>query len=336
MEARMASNAAEAGIPARERSAGQEDGVSRASVVERLRSQIERVQAAPRRLLVRLSTGSPALDGLGVFQLGGVVELSGEEASGRTTVALSLVAAASREKRLAAWVDGPQELYPPAAVPMGVELKRLLIVRPPGPGQLVWSAVQLLRSGAFTCVVLDVTHTGVQLTMTDTKKLLDAARAGGALLVVLTSSAAPAQGLVRLVLATRVDGGPAHLRVVGDAPAGEPQVHVEVPRATFGPQARSRRSERVLVPGLSVPAVSAVSSLQRPKKNEQRDGRGFYVVTRPGREGQLGLPAQPSAVRSFAPPGNRRRPAAKLAALEAVRTQAAPDAATRVKVRSFR
>jgi hypothetical protein len=348
MEARMTSNAAEAGIPAWERSQAEQDATRRASVVERLRAQIERVQAAPRRLLVRLSTGSEALDGLGVFQLGGAVELSGEEASGRTTVALSLVASASREKRLSAWVDGPQELYPPAAVPMGVELKRLLIVRPPAPGQLVWSTVQLLRSGAFTCVVLDVTHTGVQLTMTDTKKLLDAARAGGALLVVLTSSAAPAQGLVRLVMATRVGGRPAHLRVVGEAPAGEPQVHVEVaraqqltgralvvPRATFGPQARSRRSERVLVPGLAVPAVSSVSSLQRPKKNEQRDGRGFYVVTRPGREGQLGLPEAPSAVRSFAPPGNRRRPAAKLAALEAMRT-GADAASARVKVRSFR
>lgn len=334
----MAVNAAEAGIPARERSDAEAEAQRRASVVERLRSQIERVQAAPRRLLVQLSTGSAALDGLGIFQLGGAVELSGEEASGRTTVALSLVASVSREKRLAAWVDGPQELYPPAALPMGIDLKRLLIVRPPAPGQLVWSTVQLLRSGAFTCVVLDVTHTGVQLTMTDTKKLIDAARAGGALLVVLTSNAAPGQGLVRLVLSSRVDGGrPAHLRVVGEVPVEEPVVHVEVaraqqltgrtlvvPRRQLAPQARSRRSDRVLVPGLAMPSVAAVSSLQRPKKNEQRDGRGFYVVTRPGREGRLGLPEGPAEVRSFAPPGNRRRPAAPLAAIDAV------------KVRSFR
>ncbi|MCA3011084.1 MAG: recombinase RecA [Myxococcaceae bacterium] len=343
----MRGNAAEAGKSAQERSAGDIGAVPRESVVARLRAQIERVQAAPRRLLAQLSTGAPALDGLGVFQLGGAVELSGEEASGRTTVALSLVAAASREKRLAAWVDGPQELYPPAAVPLGVELQRLLIVRPPGPGQLVWSAVQLLRSGAFTCVVLDVTHTGLRLSMVDTRKLLDAARAGGALLVVLTSSAAPAQGLVRLVLASRVEGHESRLRVVGAEAGDEPMVHVEVaraqqrtgrtlvvPRAVLGPQARSRRSARVLVPGLTVPSVSAVSSLERPKAYEQRDGRGLYVVTRPGREGRL-TPLGDASRPQGAPAGPRRRPAAKLAGLEAVRTGPAA-AATRVQARSFR
>ncbi|MER2564857.1 MAG: hypothetical protein ABTQ32_29305, partial [Myxococcaceae bacterium] len=245
-------------------------------MVEHLKEQIRRVQAAPRQYLVTLATGAPELDALGVFRLGGAVELSGEEASGRTTVALSLVASACREKRLAAWVDGPQELYPPAAVPMGVELQRLLIVRPPAPGQLVWAAVQLLRSGAFTCVVLDVTHTGVQLTMLDTKKLLDAARAGGSLLLVLTANAAPAQGLVRLVMASRTSPVAAqqqarpHLRVVTaeipEAPQREPELHVEIaraqgvtgrrlvlPRSRLARLTRSRRSATALVPGLEVP-----------------------------------------------------------------------------------
>jgi len=344
----MGSVAAEAGKSAPERIEG--DPARRATVVEHLKEQIRRVQAAPRRYLVTLATGAPELDALGVFQLGGAVELSGEEASGRTTVALSLVAAASREKRLAAWVDGPQELYPPAAVPMGVDLKRLLIVRPPAPGQLVWSAVQLLRSGAFTCVVLDVTHTGVRLTMLDTRKLLDAARAGGSLLVVLTANAAPAQGLVRLVMASRegpVDGrAMGHLRVVGaEETAREPELHVEVaraqgttgrrliiPRGRLARLARSRRSPSALVPGLEVPRITSASSLQRPKKNELRDGGGFHVATRPGREGALGL-AMEGAV---APPGTRRRPAAKLAALDAVRTKPDDAAAPRVRVRSFR
>lgn len=340
--------AAEAGKSAPERFFGGADEARRATVVEHLREQIRRVQAAPRRFLATLSSGAPELDALGVFQLGGAVELSGEEASGRTTVALSLVAAACREKRLAAWVDGPRELYPPAAVPLGVELKRLLIVRPPAPGQLVWSAVQLLRSGAFTCVVLDVTHTGVQLTMTDTRKLLDAARAGGSLLVVMTSNAAPAQGLIRLVMATRVGGRPTgHLRVVTDEPEAPEELQVEVARAQgitgrrlsvaralFGPVVRGRRRLRAL-PGLAAPVVASVMSLQRPKKNELRDGRGFVSVTRPGREGTLGLPLE-GALHSCAPPGNRRRPAAKLAALEAVRPRAPSQEPPRVKVRSFR
>lgn len=268
-------------------------------------------------------------------------------------MALSLVASACREKRLAAWVDGPQELYPPAAVPMGVELKRLLVVRPPAPGQLVWSAVQLLRSGAFTCVVLDVTHTGVQLSMTDTKKLLDAARAGGSLLVVLTANAAPAQGLLRLVMAIRAGQQPAgagHLRLVSapPPPEAEPEVHVElaraqgvtgkrlvVPRARLAKLTRARRI-RAALPGLELPRVAPTGSLQRPKKNHQRDGQGFHVVTRPGREGPLALPLE-GALHSYAPPGHRRNPAAKLAALDAVRTtRAGPVATPRVKVRSFR
>lgn len=365
----MVSVAAEAGKSAPEhdgeRDARPRGGAAERSpaVVEHLREQIRRLQAAPRRYLVTLATGAPELDALGVFRLGGAVELSGEEASGRTTVALSLVASACREKRLAAWVDGPRELYPPAAVPLGVELKRLLVVRPPAPGQLVWSAVQLLRSGAFTCVVLDVTHTGVQLTMIDTKKLLDAARAGGSLLVVLTANAAPAQGLVRLVMATRtgqptVSGAshpssrarPALRLVTAELPEdGEPELHVEVaraqgvtgkrlivPRGRLARLSRSRRSH-ALVPGLELPRLFDVTSLQRPKRNELRDGKGFHVATRPGREGALELPLE-GALHSYAPPGNRRRPAAKLAALDAIRTRPESDAgaAPRVKVRSFR
>ncbi len=176
----------------------------RAAVVARLKEQIQKVQAAPRQYLFTLATGVAAVDALGLFRLGGAVELSGEESSGRTSLALSLVAAAGREQRLSAWVDGPSELYPPAAVPLGVALERLLIVRPKAPRQLVWTAVQLLRSGAFTCVVLDVTHTGVQLSLTDGKKLQDAARSGGALLVVLTSQAVQGQGFVRLELKTQL------------------------------------------------------------------------------------------------------------------------------------
>ncbi len=318
--------AAEAGKSAPERGGQAADR----GVIEQLREQIRRVQAAPRRYLITLASGAASLDGLGIFRLGGAVELSGEEASGRTTLALSLVAAACREKRLAAWVDGPKELYPPAAVPMGVDLRRLLIVRPPAPGQLVWSAVQLLRSGAFTLVVLDVTHTGLTLSMIETKKLLDAARAGGSLLVVLTSNVAPAQGLVRLVMAERVEQAPRvrHLQLVDPvAPNDEVTLHVEIaraqgatgkqvqlPRSQLATLARARRSHTSLHPGLELPRVSGQSSLQRPKRNELRDGKGFSVATRPGRDGAMGeLP-----LHSCAPPGNRRRPAAKLSERESI------------------
>lgn len=234
-----------------------------AGVVAQLREKIRKLEAQPRELVMALRTGWEALDELGVFRLGGGVELCGEEASGRTTVALSVVAAAGREKRLSAWVDGPSELYPPAAVSLGVDLKRLLIVRPKSSGQLVWSAMQLLRSGAFTCVVLDVTHTGLRLTMTDTKKLLDAARTGGSALVLLTSALAPAQGLGRLMLQTS-EVSAQGVSFTFQTPHGRHAV-------LRGPRFRGRL---IVVPWAApdVPSIAPRVSLQRPKRNLLRDG----------------------------------------------------------------
>jgi RecA/RadA recombinase len=142
--------------------------------LEALRKQIRTLQASPRTYLATLRTGIPAIDGLmpaGGFPLGKVVELSGEAAAGRITLALQAIAAATREKHLAAYVDGPGELYPPFAAGVGVDLDRLLMVRPKAPRRLVWTALQLARSGAFTCVALDLTHTGVQLSLPECQKL---------------------------------------------------------------------------------------------------------------------------------------------------------------------
>jgi hypothetical protein len=284
-------------------------GAQRQAVLANLQEQIRRVQAAPRRYLVTLATGVAELDALGAFRLGTGVELSGEEASGRASLALSLVAAAGREHRLSAWVDGPRELYPPAAVPLGVDLKRLLIVRPGAPAQLVWSAVQLLRSGAFTCVVLDVTHTGVRLTQTDTRKLLDAARAGGALLVVLTTAAAQAPGLARLLLSNpAVAQEPvSRLRLATTPPSGpqEPEPVLEQGLATTPhgrelrwarggllttPVPRARRGQ--VLPGLALPGLMQERSFARPRAHLQRDGAGFFG-DRPGRDRPLVLPPPP-------------------------------------------
>ena len=176
-----------------------------AAVVAQLRDNIRRLQAAPRSYLAVLRTGVESFDGLfpeGGLPLGQGVELWGEAASGRTSLALRAVAAAGREQRLCAWIDGPRELYPPAAAALGVDLQRLLIVRPKAPGQLVWTAVQILRSGAFACVVLDLTHTGVRPGLAEGRKLQDAAGKGGAVLLLLTPPDAPPEasgaGLVRL------------------------------------------------------------------------------------------------------------------------------------------
>ncbi|WNG37352.1 recombinase RecA [Archangium minus] len=185
--------------------------------VEALREQIRRLQAAPRKYLAALRTGVEAFDALlpgGGLPLGQVVELWGEAASGRTSLALRAVASAHREGRLCAYVDGPGELYPPAAVAAGVDPSRLLIVRPKTAEQLAWSAVQLVRSGAFACVVLDLTRGpagkaegGVRLSPAEGKRLMDAAGRGGSLLLLLTAPEAPADGMMRLRTEARGDSG---------------------------------------------------------------------------------------------------------------------------------
>ena len=83
---------------------------------------------------------------------------------------------------------------------LGVDLRRLLVVRPKEPGRISWTACQLARSGAFAIVVVDFTHTGVRLSLADAQKLAEAARKGGTLLLILTAPDAPGEGLLRLLV----------------------------------------------------------------------------------------------------------------------------------------
>jgi hypothetical protein len=248
--------------------------------LEQLRAEIRRLQAAPRRYLAALRTGIADLDRLfpaGGLPLGQALELWGDSASGRTSLALRALAAATRENRLSAFVDGPGELYPPAAVSLGVHLSRLLIVRPKAPGKLVWSAVQLARSGAFSCVVLDLTHTGVKLSLAEGKKLSDAAFKGGSCLLLLTPSDAPGDGMTRLQLSAEGRGG-TRVEVLRSRQGGVgTQIFIQwpalsPPESDFHLPLKGGRSGE---PG--VPPV------RREKASWLRDGHGI-ARSRPGRD----------------------------------------------------
>jgi recombination protein RecA len=260
--------------------------------VERLRAHIQALQAAPRTHLAVLRTGVEAVDALlpaGGFPLGQVVELWGSAASGRMRLALKAVAEAHRALRLAAYVDGAGELYPPALAALGVNPSRLLWVHPPGAterhlsSQLGWAALQLLRSGAFVCVVLDLTHTGLRLPPQTTKRLLDAASHSGGLLLLLTPEEAPADGSLRL-----------HLT------AGPRAVHVEVVRSRQGMTARSADVPWEAL-GPWAPQVEGLAPLlppassekdrpfQRPRTQEVRNGLCGIQGQRPGRD--MALPS---------------------------------------------
>lgn len=195
-------------------------------VIARLREEIRRIERSPARREGRVASGIAGVDAAlpgGGFPRGALSELSGGPASGKTAVALALVAALGLEE-LAAWVDGRGELYPPAAAARGVDLARLLVVRPTAPraerreasgADLVraglWAAEALLASGAFAAVVVDL-PAAARLPGADAaaRRLQAAAERGGAVGLWLS----PGNGLrvpaaVRVEIAIEGSGRPA-------------------------------------------------------------------------------------------------------------------------------
>jgi recombination protein RecA len=115
------------------------------------------------RRLAPLPTGVAAVDALlrGGFPRGQVSEIHGPASSGRTGLALSLVAHSTRIGALAAWVDPSDRLDPASAASAGVDLTRLLWLRGEkrGPRSLstaVAAVATLLGSGLFEGIVLDL------------------------------------------------------------------------------------------------------------------------------------------------------------------------------------
>ncbi|MCB9672557.1 MAG: hypothetical protein H6734_23980 [Alphaproteobacteria bacterium] len=131
-----------------------------AVTIARLREQIRALEGGARVEGHRRLSGLPALDTLlGGLVQPGLVEISGPEGSGGVRFALALVAEETRRRRNVVWVDRARSLYPPAALAAGVDLDRLLIVRPPsscaegGRHAGTWAVEQVLRSGCFGLVV---------------------------------------------------------------------------------------------------------------------------------------------------------------------------------------
>jgi len=196
-------------------------GGSRA-LIEELRQRIRHIERrSPRRVAFEAS-GLEAVDGLlpgGGFPRGALSEIQGEPGSGKTALCLSTMARSMRADGLAAFVDGRGELYPPAAAALGVDLARLLLVRPPasGTGQgistALWAAEVLLGSGAFEVVALDLPLLGAARPEgaavppeVMARRLVAAAEKGGAVGLWLSSpGAGQASGGLRLPAAVRLE-----------------------------------------------------------------------------------------------------------------------------------
>ena len=106
----------------------------------------------------RLSTGMPRVDaGLdGGIPCGRISELIGPLSSGKTAVALRLLAAATRAGEVVACVDSADALHPASLARAGADLARLLWVRPPSALVAVRCAELLLQAGGCAVVVLDL------------------------------------------------------------------------------------------------------------------------------------------------------------------------------------
>ena len=105
-----------------------------------------------------IPTGSIAFDlslGIGGFPRGRVVEVFGPEATGKSTLALHVIAEAQKQGGQAAFVDAEHALDPTYAASVGVDVDNLLISQPDFGEQALEIAEVLVRSGAVDVVVID-------------------------------------------------------------------------------------------------------------------------------------------------------------------------------------
>ena len=105
-----------------------------------------------------LSTGSLSLDfalGIGGVPKGRIIEIYGPEASGKTTLALHIVASAQKNGGDAAYIDVEHALEPAYARALGVDIDSLLISQPDTGEQALDITESLVRSGAIDVIVVD-------------------------------------------------------------------------------------------------------------------------------------------------------------------------------------
>ncbi len=105
-----------------------------------------------------IPTGSIALDlalGIGGVPRGRIVEIYGPESSGKTTLALHIIAEAQKAGGMAAIIDAEHAMDPVYAAKLGVDLESLLISQPDTGEQALEITETLVRSGALDVVVID-------------------------------------------------------------------------------------------------------------------------------------------------------------------------------------
>jgi recombination protein RecA len=146
----------------------EEDSMDKQKALEAALAQIDkhfgkgsvmRLGASDRNMDVEaISTGSLGLDialGIGGLPRGRVIEIYGPESSGKTTLALQVVAEAQKKGGIGAFVDAEHALDPVYARKLGVKVEDLLISQPGTGEEALEIADTLVRSGAIDVLVVD-------------------------------------------------------------------------------------------------------------------------------------------------------------------------------------
>ena len=146
----------------------EKDNMDKTKALDAALTQIERAfgkgsimklgQHDPAVDMPSISTGSLGLDlalGIGGLPKGRIVEIYGPESSGKTTLALHVIAEAQKKGGTCAFVDAEHALDPGYARKLGVSLDELLISQPDAGEQALEIADTLVRSGAIDVLVVD-------------------------------------------------------------------------------------------------------------------------------------------------------------------------------------
>ena len=115
-------------------------------------------EASAKMNIEAISCGSISLDlalGIGGIPRGRIIEIFGPESSGKTTVALHVIAEAQRKGGIAAFIDAEHALDPTYAKNLGVDIDNLLISQPDTGEQALEIAEALVRSSAVDVIVID-------------------------------------------------------------------------------------------------------------------------------------------------------------------------------------
>jgi len=133
-----------------------------------------------------------ALLGAAGIPKGQLTELFGTRSSGKTTLAFAILAACTRAGALSAYVDPAGAFFAPAAAGAGIDLRRLIVVRPRGAPAARRAIDALVRGGACGVVALDCSELPGALQSQHCARLVAQAEKTGTAIVIVTDGSAQA------------------------------------------------------------------------------------------------------------------------------------------------